>query len=165
MCACVNIKMHTQTHVFTREPQRQILNTHHHHDHSGGNAAIKKLTGCKVIGPRGEQDKIPAIDEVRANRRAACKPSCCVQTVGLRANRRAACKPSCCVQTVVLRANRRAACKPSGCVQTGVLQTPMRMCALPRLSMCMCLYACVCARVYETEWQVFHRPRVNSTLG
>ena len=42
----------------------QILNTHHHHDHAGGNSEIKKLTGCKVIGPRGEQDKIPAIDEV-----------------------------------------------------------------------------------------------------
>ncbi|MDO8837863.1 MAG: hydroxyacylglutathione hydrolase [Parvibaculum sp.] len=39
-----------------------ILNTHHHFDHAGGNAALKKETGCMVIGPRGEKDLIPGID-------------------------------------------------------------------------------------------------------
>ena len=29
-----------------------ILNTHHHHDHAGGNLELKRETGCKVIGPR-----------------------------------------------------------------------------------------------------------------
>ncbi|MBX3493840.1 MAG: MBL fold metallo-hydrolase, partial [Parvibaculum sp.] len=32
-----------------------ILNTHHHFDHAGGNAALKEKTGCMVIGPRGEK--------------------------------------------------------------------------------------------------------------
>ena len=39
-----------------------ILNTHHHFDHAGGNAALKEATGCVVIGPRGERDLIPGID-------------------------------------------------------------------------------------------------------
>jgi hydroxyacylglutathione hydrolase len=39
-----------------------ILNTHHHWDHAGGNEEIKELTGCEVIGPASETDKIPSID-------------------------------------------------------------------------------------------------------
>ncbi|MCB1318482.1 MAG: hydroxyacylglutathione hydrolase, partial [Leptospiraceae bacterium] len=41
-----------------------ILNTHHHGDHVGGNAAIKKATGCTVVGPRADRDRIPEIDTV-----------------------------------------------------------------------------------------------------
>ena len=40
----------------------QIWNTHWHPDHAGGNQAIKTATGCTIIGPRNEADKIPAID-------------------------------------------------------------------------------------------------------
>ena len=40
-----------------------ILTTHHHADHTGGNLALKSATGCKIIGPRAEQAKIPGIDE------------------------------------------------------------------------------------------------------
>ncbi len=29
-----------------------ILNTHHHHDHAGGNLELKRETGCKIIGPK-----------------------------------------------------------------------------------------------------------------
>ena len=29
---------------------RYILNTHHHHDHVGGNLELKKMFGCKVLG-------------------------------------------------------------------------------------------------------------------
>ncbi len=39
-----------------------ILTTHHHHDHTDGNAAIKAETGCTIIGPRNEADKVPGID-------------------------------------------------------------------------------------------------------
>lgn len=40
-----------------------ILNTHHHADHTGGNAALKADTGCKIVGPAGEAAKIPGLDE------------------------------------------------------------------------------------------------------
>ena len=40
----------------------QIWNTHWHPDHAGGNAAIKAATGCKIIGPAAEADKIEGID-------------------------------------------------------------------------------------------------------
>lgn len=40
-----------------------ILNTHHHGDHTGGNLEIKSETGCRIVGPRGEKDKIPGIDD------------------------------------------------------------------------------------------------------
>jgi hydroxyacylglutathione hydrolase len=39
-----------------------ILNTHHHFDHAGGNAELKGMTGCTIVGPRGERDLIPGID-------------------------------------------------------------------------------------------------------
>lgn len=40
----------------------QIWNTHWHGDHTGGNADIKAQTGCVVIGPAGESDRIPTLD-------------------------------------------------------------------------------------------------------
>lgn len=39
-----------------------ILNTHHHDDHVGGNAALKKATGAKVVGARQDAQRIPGID-------------------------------------------------------------------------------------------------------
>lgn len=39
-----------------------ILNTHHHGDHTGGNTALKKATGAKVIGPEKEAGQIPGLD-------------------------------------------------------------------------------------------------------
>ena len=39
-----------------------IWNTHHHYDHAGNNLEIKQATGCEIIGPAGEADKIPGID-------------------------------------------------------------------------------------------------------
>ena len=39
-----------------------ILNTHWHHDHVGGNLAIKEATGCTITGPAREAAKIPGID-------------------------------------------------------------------------------------------------------
>ncbi|MGI9483914.1 MAG: hydroxyacylglutathione hydrolase [Hyphomicrobiales bacterium] len=39
-----------------------ILNTHHHHDHTGANAPLKAATGCTIVGPRDEAVKIPGLD-------------------------------------------------------------------------------------------------------
>ncbi len=39
-----------------------IWNTHWHPDHTGGNAAIKAATGCTIIGPRAEFERIPTLD-------------------------------------------------------------------------------------------------------
>ena len=39
-----------------------ILTTHRHGDHTDGNLALKAATGCTIIGPRGEADKVPGID-------------------------------------------------------------------------------------------------------
>ncbi|MFZ4109809.1 MAG: hydroxyacylglutathione hydrolase [Polymorphobacter sp.] len=40
----------------------QILNTHWHPDHVGGNAGIVAATGAKVTGPKSEAERIPHID-------------------------------------------------------------------------------------------------------
>jgi len=39
-----------------------ILNTHHHGDHVGGNLALKAATGCTIVGPRADRERIPGID-------------------------------------------------------------------------------------------------------
>lgn len=39
-----------------------ILNTHHHGDHVGGNLDLKTKTGCTVIGPAYDRERIPGID-------------------------------------------------------------------------------------------------------
>ncbi len=40
----------------------QILNTHEHHDHIGGNAAVVEATGAKVIAHHRAAGKIPGMD-------------------------------------------------------------------------------------------------------
>ena len=39
-----------------------ILSTHHHFDHTGGNIEIKEATGCRIVGPQADRDRIPGID-------------------------------------------------------------------------------------------------------
>ena len=39
-----------------------ILNTHHHHDHVGGNLELKKKYNSKVVGFIGDKNRIPEID-------------------------------------------------------------------------------------------------------
>ena len=39
-----------------------ILNTHHHNDHTGGNLELKAETGCIIVGPRADHDRIAGID-------------------------------------------------------------------------------------------------------
>ena len=38
-----------------------ILNTHHHHDHAGGNLELKRATGCTVIGNAADAARIPGL--------------------------------------------------------------------------------------------------------
>ncbi len=40
-----------------------ILTTHRHNDHTEGNLALKEATGCTIIGPKGEADQVPGIDQ------------------------------------------------------------------------------------------------------
>ena len=44
-----------------------ILNTHHHHDHVGGNKKLKEIYGAKVIGYIGDKERIPEIDIIVKN--------------------------------------------------------------------------------------------------
>src|SRR5262249_7221736 len=40
-----------------------ILITHHHHDHTGGVRELKQRHGARVVAPRDEAAKVPAVDE------------------------------------------------------------------------------------------------------
>ncbi|WP_298726285.1 hydroxyacylglutathione hydrolase [uncultured Ferrovibrio sp.] len=44
-----------------------ILNTHHHPDHVGGNMALKEATGCQIVGPKADAERIPGIDVALAD--------------------------------------------------------------------------------------------------
>ena len=46
----------------TKTNLKFILNTHHHHDHIGGNNKLKKMFNAKVMGFKGDKDRIPNID-------------------------------------------------------------------------------------------------------
>ena len=39
-----------------------ILVTHYHADHTGGNMELKGETGCTIVGPKNEADRVPGID-------------------------------------------------------------------------------------------------------
>jgi len=38
-----------------------ILNTHHHPDHVGGNLDLQEKTGCDILGPKHDADRIPGM--------------------------------------------------------------------------------------------------------
>lgn len=40
-----------------------ILNTHHHHDHVGGNLALKEAHRAKVVGAAKDRARIPGLDQ------------------------------------------------------------------------------------------------------
>jgi hydroxyacylglutathione hydrolase len=40
----------------------QVLNTHEHHDHTGGNAALIEKTGAKLLAHHAAKDKIAGVD-------------------------------------------------------------------------------------------------------
>ncbi len=42
----------------------QILNTHWHPDHVGGNAGVKAVTGAPITGPAAEADRITGLDRL-----------------------------------------------------------------------------------------------------
>jgi hydroxyacylglutathione hydrolase len=39
-----------------------IINTHHHNDHTGGNLELKQKFDCTITGPRADHDRIAGID-------------------------------------------------------------------------------------------------------
>lgn len=39
-----------------------IMLTHHHGDHTGGVEELREKYGCKVMGPKAEEDKLPKLD-------------------------------------------------------------------------------------------------------
>jgi hydroxyacylglutathione hydrolase len=39
-----------------------VFNTHRHFDHTDGNAKLREVTGCEIIGP--DKDRIPTLDRV-----------------------------------------------------------------------------------------------------
>ncbi len=41
-----------------------IFVTHHHHDHTAGNKALKAQTGCTIFGAQTDAARIPAIDKM-----------------------------------------------------------------------------------------------------
>ena len=41
-----------------------ILNTHHHHDHVGGNAELKKKYNAQIFGFESDEKRIPNIDKL-----------------------------------------------------------------------------------------------------
>jgi hydroxyacylglutathione hydrolase len=46
-------------------PITQVLNTHWHPDHTGGNDSIREATGCRITGP-AEAEKVSRMDRVVA---------------------------------------------------------------------------------------------------
>ena len=40
----------------------QVLNTHEHHDHIGGNQAVIEATGAKLLAHKNAKDSIPGVD-------------------------------------------------------------------------------------------------------
>lgn len=38
-----------------------IFNTHHHHDHVGGNMDLKRATGCTIVGSRIDAERVPGL--------------------------------------------------------------------------------------------------------
>lgn len=40
-----------------------IFNTHHHHDHTGANLALKQKTHCQILAAEADRSRIPGIDQ------------------------------------------------------------------------------------------------------
>ena len=76
-----------------------VLTTHHHADHTGGNAALKAATGCRIIGPRKEAGKVPGFERCSRGARGGSGSISCGGSrprrglFSIRGARRAACAP------------------------------------------------------------------------
>jgi glyoxylase-like metal-dependent hydrolase (beta-lactamase superfamily II) len=61
-------------HALKEQPLTQIVNTHLHSDHCGGNAALRaQFAGVKICIPPGESEAVRAWDEARLSYRATAQ--------------------------------------------------------------------------------------------
>ncbi len=59
-----------------------ILVTHHHYDHTGGIRELKQRHGARVVAPRDETAKIPAVDEAAGDGDSVSVGTLTVQVIG-----------------------------------------------------------------------------------
>ncbi|MFZ9888193.1 MAG: hydroxyacylglutathione hydrolase [Myxococcota bacterium] len=65
-----------------------VLCTHHHHDHTGGNAGLQEATGCAVFGPAHDAERIPALTHPVAPGQTAAVGSFALHVLDVRAHTR-----------------------------------------------------------------------------
>ena len=77
--------LHLVAHALQGEALREVVNTHLHSDHCGGNALLQRAHGCPVRIPPGSYDAAVAWDEDRLSYRATgqrCerfRPDACIE--------------------------------------------------------------------------------------
>jgi hydroxyacylglutathione hydrolase len=60
-----------------------ILNTHHHHDHVGGNLELKRATGCVIVGNGADAARIPGIDVRIGDGEIFALGTCAAEVIGV----------------------------------------------------------------------------------
>lgn len=53
-----------------------VVNTHHHGDHTGGNLALARATGCEIVGNARDAERLPGLSR-------GVEPGCSIDVAGL----------------------------------------------------------------------------------